>query len=91
VRNAALYSHPILEPEAENGGHPLALGLIPIKHVQGGWVKAAKHPKGTGLDADSGRATITYRPAAALHSNSAGLRYPRVECRRFRLYQVSMK
>ncbi len=41
------------------GGHPLALGLNPLKHVEGGRVKAAKHPKGAGLDADSGRATLT--------------------------------
>jgi|GEM_PF-6719570 len=51
-------SNPILGPEAGKGGHPLALALNPQEHVEGDRVKAAKRPKGAGLDADSGCAAL---------------------------------
>ena len=36
LTKAVPFKTAILEPEAARGGHPLALGLLPQKHVKGG-------------------------------------------------------
>ena len=36
LTKAVPFKTAILEPEAARGGHPLALGLLPEKHVKGG-------------------------------------------------------
>ena len=66
----------ILEPEA-GGGHPLAVGLLPTQHGQGGDVNTAIAPEGLGLDITSAHASSLGKGAAeAGASASVFFRFP---------------